>query len=203
MLSRVVAAAAAFRSSAPRMVDVGLGGPEVTVLGGGFGGLYTALRLTSLDWSGGPRPRVTLVDRNDRFTFSPMLYELATGTATSWEVSPLYEDLLAGTDIQFVRGEVSGLDEEERTVSVTPPDGVSVRLLPYDRCVVALGGQPSLDRVPGAAEHALPFYSTADALAVKRRLRELHDAAERSVLRVCVVGGGYIGAELAANMCAH
>ena len=48
----------------------------------------------SLDWSGGPKPRVTLVDRGERFSFSPMLYELATGTATSWEVAPLYEQLL-------------------------------------------------------------------------------------------------------------
>ena len=92
------------RLTTPRMAA--LGGPEVTVLGGGFGGLYTALRLVSLDWSGGPRPRVTLVDRHERFAFSPMLYELATGTATCWEVAPLYEDLLAGTGIDFVRGEV-------------------------------------------------------------------------------------------------
>ena len=43
---------------------------------------------------------------------------LATGTATSWEVAPLYEDLLEGTDIEFVRGDVTGLDEGERVVRV-------------------------------------------------------------------------------------
>ena len=52
-LATVAAAAArsgAFRGrvAAPRMAENGLGGPEVAVLGGGFGGLYTALRLVSL-----------------------------------------------------------------------------------------------------------------------------------------------------------
>ena len=193
------------RLTTPRMAA--LGGPEVTVLGGGFGGLYTALRLVSLDWSGGPRPRVTLVDRHERFAFSPMLYELATGTATCWEVAPLYEDLLAGTGIDFVRGEVRGLDEAEQVVRVVAPptangEARAERLLPYDQCVLAFGSQPTLDRVEGAAEYAQPFYSTDDALAVKRKVRQLReDAADsRSALRVCVVGGGYIGAELAANL---
>ena len=194
------------RTTAPRMAhDAHLGRPEVAVLGGGFGGLYTALRLCTLDWQGGPRPRVTLVERNDRFAFSPMLYELATGAASCWEVAPLYEELLRGTDIEFVRGEVLGLDEGERTVRIAPTGRGGAgddaeRLLPYDQCVLALGGQPTFADVPGAAEHAQPFYSAADAMAVKRKVQELRDSSERSVLRVCVVGGGYIGAELAANL---
>ena len=154
-----LATANMFRARLPRMADSGLGGPEVTVLGGGFGGLYTALRLVSLDWSGGQRPRVTLIDRDDRFGFSPMLYELATGTATSWEVAPLYEQLLEGTGIEFVQGEVRGLDEAERVVRVAPcgGEGGSDRLLPYDRCVLAFGSQPSLSAVAGAEAHAQPF----------------------------------------------
>ena len=186
----------------PRMqASAQLGGPEIAVLGGGFGGLYTALRLRSLDWSGGPIPRVTLIDRNDRFSFSPMLYELATGTAAAWEVSPLYESLLEGTDIDFVRGEVVGVDEGERIIRVAAGGLGEHRMLPYDQCVVAFGAQASgLDRVPGAAEHAQPFYTAADATAVRERIKELRRNSERSTLRVAVVGGGYIGVELAANL---
>ena len=118
-----------------------------------------------------------------------------------------HEDLLAGTGIDFVRGEVRGLDEAEQVVRVVAPptangEARAERLLPYDQCVLAFGSQPTLDRVEGAAEYAQPFYSTDDALAVKRKVRQLReDAADsRSALRVCVVGGGYIGAELAANL---
>ena len=189
------------RVTSPRMA-ASLGGPEITVLGGGFGGLYTALRLRSLDWSGGPEPRVTLVDRNDRFCFSPMLYELATGTATSWEVAPTYEDLLEGTDIDFVRGDVTGLDEDERVVRVADASAAE-RLLPYDHCVLAFGARANIDSVPGATEHALPFVNADDALAVKARVKELQaESADGAALRLSVVGGGYIGVELAANLCA-
>jgi hypothetical protein len=70
---------------------------RILVLGGGFGGLYAALRLDSLPWPGrAPEARsrerlapkysspshkpgqVTLVDRGDRFVFKPLLYELLT-----------------------------------------------------------------------------------------------------------------------------
>lgn len=188
------------RSPTMRMAD-SLGGAEVTVLGGGFGGLYTALRLSSLDWADSPRPRITLIDRDERFAFSPMLYELATGTASCWEVAPLYSELLADTDIDFVQGEVRRLDQSERVVHVMAAgEGVSERLLPYDHCVVALGNQPRVVGVPGVAEYALPFYTAHDALAVKQRVRELCSRAHGAPVRVGVIGGGYIGVELAANL---
>lgn len=49
---------------------------RICVLGGGFGGLYTALRLQNMPWSG-RKPIVTLVDKRDKFTFLPLLYEFA------------------------------------------------------------------------------------------------------------------------------
>lgn len=56
------------------------------VAGGGFGGLYSALRLAELAREGqppsaGPAVDITLVDRSDRFVFLPLLYELAVGDA--------------------------------------------------------------------------------------------------------------------------
>ena len=78
---------------AMRTARDGLGAPDVCILGGGFGGLYTALRLSSLDWGEGPRPRVTLVDQSDRFVFLPMLYELTTGEAACWQVAPLFSEV--------------------------------------------------------------------------------------------------------------
>ncbi len=116
-----------------------LGRGDVCVLGGGFGGLYTALRLSGLDW-GGAKPRITLVDRSDRFVFLPMLYELATGSVACWEVAPPFEEVLAGSGVEFVRGTVAGLDAESRMVRVTTggDDGgggaAAERLLPYDAC---------------------------------------------------------------------
>jgi NADPH-dependent 2,4-dienoyl-CoA reductase/sulfur reductase-like enzyme len=92
MQAVATASAALLRGRPLRMAQVdtgGLGAPDICVLGGGFGGLYTALRLSKLDWGDAPRPRVTLVDQQERFVFLPMLYEVATGAASCWEVTPL------------------------------------------------------------------------------------------------------------------
>lgn len=65
-------------SRAPAIVVGGDNQPErICVLGGGFGGLYAALRLQKMPWRG-RRPTVTLVDKRDKFTFLPLLYEFAS-----------------------------------------------------------------------------------------------------------------------------
>lgn len=50
---------------------------RICVLGGGFGGLYAALRLEKMPWRG-RKPIITLVDKRDKFTFLPLLYEFAS-----------------------------------------------------------------------------------------------------------------------------
>ena len=126
-----------------------------------------------------------------------MLYELATDRATTWEVAPRFEDLLQDTAVEFVHGEIRGLDEEERTVTISTGGEVE-RKLPYDWCVLAFGLQPDCE-VPGVAEHATTFATADDALELKRRLALAQQACGRTV-RVGVVGGGYVGVELAANL---
>lgn len=78
-------------------------GPRVCILGGGFGGLYTALRLDSLLWPHGSKPQVTLIDRSERFVFKPLLYELLNGGATEDEVAPPFRQLLAPYSINFIQ----------------------------------------------------------------------------------------------------
>ena len=51
-----------------------LAGKRVLILGGGFGGVYCALALASRE----PHLRVTLVSRDPRFVFKPLLYDLLT-----------------------------------------------------------------------------------------------------------------------------
>lgn len=83
---------------------------KVAILGGGFGGLYTALnlaKLSKLPERNFGKIEITLIDTNDRFVFLPLLYELVTGELKDWEVAPVFTDLLAGTGIRFLQGQVS------------------------------------------------------------------------------------------------
>jgi len=178
----------------------GLAQADVCVLGGGFGGLYTALRLSSLDWGATTKPKITLVDRSDRFAFLPMMYELTTGSVTCWEVAPTFEEVLKDTGIEFVQGEVAGLDAGASLVELQTSEGAT-RTLPYDQCVLALGAEASFGGVPGAQEHSQPYYTLDDALQLRRLILDKVRDAAGSPLRVTVVGGSYVGVELAANLC--
>ncbi|PNW71936.1 hypothetical protein CHLRE_16g671000v5 [Chlamydomonas reinhardtii] len=181
--------------------------PRVVVLGGGFGGLYAAVRLEQLMWPRGNKPQITLVDQADRFVFKPLLYELINGAATADEVSPSFEQLLAPYPIRFVQAQVASVspaaphadapdpDAPDAAGAVTLSDGTQ---LPYDFLVVALGGQPDSRGVPGVKEWAVPFAGYEDALRVKGTLDLLSDAGAGGC--VVVVGAGYAGVELAATV---
>lgn len=167
--------------------------PSICILGGGFGGLYTALRLSQLPWAGTP-PTITLVDHRDRFLFLPLLYELVTEELQTWEIAPPYEELLAGTQVQFRQADVTAVDLDQRQVSLSQGGPLG-----YDRLVLALGGDTPMDMAPGVAEYALAFRTLQDAYQLKERLRLL-EASNADKIRVAVVGGGYSGVELACKL---
>lgn len=167
---------------------------KICILGGGFGGLYTALRLSQLPWESTPKPEIILVDQSDRFVFSPLLYELLTRELQTWEIAPPYSELLQGTGIQFYQSTVSAIDINQQTVQLANKSELN-----YDRLVLALGGETPLDLVPGATANAYPFRTITDAYRLEERLRIL-EAKNPEKIRVAIVGGGYSGVELACKL---
>ncbi|MGQ9866213.1 MAG: NAD(P)/FAD-dependent oxidoreductase [Pseudanabaenaceae cyanobacterium] len=165
---------------------------RIGIVGGGFGGLYTALHLSRLPWR--QRPEIALLERNDRFVFSPLLYEVVTGELPEWEVAPEYMDLLQGTNVLFVQGEVTAVETDSQHLRLA--DG---RRLHWDYLVLATGCETPLAGVPGAREYALPFRTLADARRLHQKLTEL-EQSPREKIRVCIVGGGASGIELACKL---
>lgn len=173
--------------------------PRIAVVGGGFAGLSTALRLSKLPWTRLTKPEITLIDKSDRFVFLPMMYELALSQVAQWEVAPQFSSLLAYSDVRFVRATVENLDLSSGNIEGSLHTGGELRL-PFDRAVLAIGAQPAgFTAVPGASEHAIPFYGLSGALALKDRLKSLRNTKSAGdVINVVVVGGGFSGVELAA-----
>lgn len=167
---------------------------RICILGGGFGGLYTALRLDSLPWEQAEKPEIVLVDQSDRFVFTPLLYELLTGELQAWEVAPNFSEIFRNTNIRFCQGIVSGIDLEQQRVQLQDNSEI-----PYDKLVLALGGESPLDIVPGASAYAFPFRSLADVYRLEERLRVL-EASDKDKIRVAIVGAGYCGVELACKL---
>jgi NADH dehydrogenase len=163
---------------------------KVCILGGGFAGLYTALRLSGLPWQ--QKPEITLVDKSDRFVFLPLLYELVTGELQTWEVAPPYAELLTNTGVKHRQGEVRSIDISNRQVYLQ--DGAS---LEYDRLVLALGGETPPSSTPGVQEYTKPFRTVQHAYWLAEKLGEL---ADKDKVRVAVVGAGYVGVEIACKL---
>ncbi len=168
--------------------------PRICILGGGFGGLYTALRLNQLVWDNGQKPEITLIDRQTSFVFTPLLYELITGEMQGWEIAPPFAELLKGTDIRFVQGSVDYVDKTQK--SVTLEDGTE---LEYDRLVLALGCETPSESVAGVKDYAIPFRSIQDAYKLDEQLRVL-EASTTEKIRIAIVGAGYSGVEVACKL---
>jgi demethylphylloquinone reductase len=165
----------------------------ICILGGGFGGLYTALRLQQLDW-GNVQRKIILVDKSDRFVFTPLLYELLTGEMTAWEVAPTFQDLLQGTNIEFRQGTVESIDLSSQSVQVSGYEPIN-----YDKLVLSLGGETPIGNTPGVAEHTIPFRNLNDVNRLEGRLRQL-ETSDAEKIRVAIVGAGFSGVELACKL---
>jgi demethylphylloquinone reductase len=167
---------------------------RICILGGGFGGLYTAMRLNQLDWKHGHKPEITLIDRQASFVFTPLLYELITGEMQGWEIAPPFAEVLQGTDIRFHQGSVESVDKAQKCVRLE--DGTE---LAYDRLVLALGCETPAESVAGVTEHAIPFRTLQDAYRLDDKLRLL-EASSAERIRVAIVGAGYSGVEVACKL---
>lgn len=164
--------------------------PPVVIVGGGFGGLYTALSLASR--SG--HPPLLLIEPNDRFLFLPLLYELLSGELRAWEIAPRYDDLLAGAGVGWLRDRVLSIHTDARELRTA-----SGRQLRYSALVLATGSTENTAAVAGASRHALTFRSLADVARLGEVLRELA-RRERPLQRLAIVGAGPTGVELACKV---
>jgi NADH:ubiquinone reductase (non-electrogenic) len=167
---------------------------RICILGGGFGGLYTALKLHEKTWDASQPVEITLVDRQECFVFLPLLYELLSEELQSWEIAPPFVELLANTNIRFVRAGVDRVDIAARQVALD-----NEQTLDYDRLVLALGGETPTQSIAGVSEHTYGFRTIEDAYRLKEKLREL-ETSDREHIRIAIVGGGYSGVELACTL---
>ena len=169
---------------------------RVVIVGGGFGGLFTALDL-------GRAHEVTLISDADHFLFTPMLYEYLSGEVEAWHIAPAYKELL-DESVNLICDEVTDVDVAAQTIRLKEQS----EPLQYDILVLAVGGVTNFAGVAGAAEYAIPFRKIAHA----DRLRQVMvDALDRvppdlppqdtqRALTFAVVGAGASGVELSTKM---
>src|SRR5438874_558875 len=107
---------------------------RVVILGGGFGGVYTARHLEQL-CKRRPDVEIVLVSRDNFLLMTPLLFEVCSGALDLRHCSFPIRAFLRTT--RFVEATVQDVDLERRVVRVTAA-GESGELA-YDHLVLALG----------------------------------------------------------------
>ncbi|MFF4185164.1 NAD(P)/FAD-dependent oxidoreductase [Streptomyces sp. NPDC001691] len=158
---------------------------EVLVLGAGYAGLSAAIQLAARTKRRG-NLRVRLVNPYDTFTERLRLHMTATGQETAEMSIPA---LLEGTGADFVRGWVTAIDADAKTVRIDDD-----RVLRYDTLVYGLGSIADTAAVPGVDDHAYTLNSPQDAALLAERLSRPGGGT------VVVGGSGLTGVEAAAEM---
>jgi NADH dehydrogenase len=178
---------------------------HVLILGGGFGGMYTALQLEKT-LARDPDVTITLVNRDNFFLFTPMLHEVAASDLDLTHiVNPIHKLLRR---VQFFAGEVDAIDLEARRVVVAHGFDRHTHDLEYDQLVIGLGAITNFFNLPGLEERALTMKTLGDAMQVRNRLIALLEEANleccvpirEPLLTFVVAGGGFAGVETIAGI---
>ncbi len=193
----------------------GMSPPESThvlIVGGGYVGMYTALRLQRKlrrDINRGD-VEITVVDPQSYMTYQPFLPEAAAGNLEPRHVvAPLRQVL---PKVRILNGQVIAVDHARHRVSVRlagaelTEDGT--RELGYDLLVMAAGSISRTLPIPGLAERGIGFKTVAEAIYLRNHvLGQLDIAAstedealKRRALTFVFVGGGYAGVEALAEL---
>lgn len=175
--------------------------PKIVIIGAGFGGLAAARKLARQNLP------ITLIDRRSYHLFTPLLYQVATGSLNASEVAVPLRLLFHGAPhVTTLMVEVKCVDLDAAKVQLL--DGTSVS---YDYLVVATGAQ---SHYFGKESEWKDDICTLDDLSTAERLRDrflsLCEQAERAedeaqrkrLLTFAIIGAGPSGVELAGAISA-
>src|SRR5215831_7902960 len=177
---------------------------RIVILGGGFGGVYTARHLEKLCRQR-PDVELVLVSRDNFLVMTPLLFEVCSGALDFRHCSFPIRAFMRTT--RFVEAAVRSIDLDRRVVHLNA--GEETGELAYDQLVLALGGMTNRNMIPGS-EHAFTFKALADAFLLRNHVIERFERADvetdparkRGQLTFVIIGGGLVGVELFGELTA-
>ncbi|WP_041986769.1 MULTISPECIES: NAD(P)/FAD-dependent oxidoreductase [unclassified Streptomyces] len=192
----------------PRATPASTPATRILVVGGGYVGMYTALRLQRKLKSG--EAEITVLSPDPYMTYQPFLPEAAAGNISPRHVVVPLRRLL--DKCKIVVGEATAVDHAKRTVTLRTPasdeEGTGSYELAYDQLVLAPGSVSRTLPVPGLAEHGIGFKTVEEAIALRNHVIEQMDIASSTrdpavrdaALTFVFVGGGFAGVEALAEL---
>lgn len=172
--------------------------PRILIVGGGYVGLYTALRLQKKLRRG--EATVTVVEPQNHMTYQPFLPEAAAGSIEPRHVVVPLRRVLR--KCQVITGIVRSVNHAKRVAEVLTLDDTTFDL-EYDVLVMAPGSVARTLPIPGLAEQGIGFRTIGEAIYLRNHVLSRLDYAasvrdpdlRRRALTFLFVGGGYAGIE--------
>ncbi|MFI6490259.1 NAD(P)/FAD-dependent oxidoreductase [Streptomyces sp. NPDC050564] len=180
---------------------------RILIVGGGYVGMYTALRLQQKLKPELKRGEVeiTVVSPDPYMTYQPFLPEAAAGSISPRHVVVPLRRVL--DQCRIVIGEVQSIDHAKRTATLstlaTEEEGAGAAQITYDELVLAPGSISRALPIPGLADYAIGFKTVEEAIGLRNHVIEQMDIASSTrdpairdaALTFVFVGGGYAGVE--------
>lgn len=170
---------------------------RVVIVGGGFGGLTLARKLSRQDY------QVVLIDKNNYHQFQPLFYQVAmAGLEPSSIVFPLRKAFQKDRSFYFRVTAVDEIDQANKRLH-TP-----LGICNYDFLVLAIGADTNFFGSEQIARHALPMKSVSEALYLRNRILSDYEKAlstvdfedRQGLIDIVIVGGGPTGVEVAGAL---
>ncbi|MCX9191673.1 NADH dehydrogenase FAD-containing subunit [Carbonactinospora thermoautotrophica] len=185
---------------------------RILIVGGGYVGLVTALRLQKLLRRQLKRGEVEIVvvDPRSFMTYQPFLPEASAGSLEPRHVVVPLRRVLDKCDVRTAR--VTRIDHARRIATLAPHVGDPYDLR-YDELVVGVGAVPRTLPIPGLAEFGIGFKTIEEAIGLRNRVLDKLDEADAlpysdprfrelraRLLTFVFVGGGFAGVEALAEL---
>lgn len=167
---------------------------KLVIVGGGFGGLRLARKLSNK-----PVFDIILIDRFNYHQFQPLFYQVATAGLDASNISfPLRKVFQKSRNIHFRMAEVQQVLTDSKKLIT------DIGEIEFDALVIATGGDTNFFGNQQLASNAFPVKSTVEALQLRHRLlHNFEDALHvkdklelERLMNIVVVGAGPTGVEL-------
>jgi NADH dehydrogenase len=170
---------------------------RIVIIGGGFGGLKLARRLSNTDY------QIVLIDKNNYHQFQPLFYQVATAGLEPSSISfPFRKIFQRSTNVLIRVAEIIRIVPEKNQLES------NIGIIHYDYLVIAIGADTNFFGNKQIKQNAIPMKSVSEALALRNTILQNYenavlvdnDADREGLMNVVVVGGGPTGVEVSGTL---